>query len=126
MIGRGAHSGRDHTDLAAAKAIGLLSFRGTLPPLSQNIRPQRQHAAQPDGVVDVIGLGVVGAGVKQDPDQFAQVPEFGQHIGGSASNRVRRMYFAARRSICPKLRDRLANEICMLERPRPSVKEFRV
>jgi hypothetical protein len=37
-----------------------------LPRLSQHISPQRQHAAQPDGVIDVIGVGVAGAGVEQD------------------------------------------------------------
>jgi hypothetical protein len=30
--------------------------------LSQNVHPQRQHTAQPDGVVDVIGVGVEGQG----------------------------------------------------------------
>jgi hypothetical protein len=37
-----------------------------LPRLSQNVHPQRQHAAQADSVVDVIGVGVAGAGVEQD------------------------------------------------------------
>src|SRR5215510_11538837 len=37
-----------------------------LPRLSQNVHPQRQRAAQPDGVVDMIGVGVAGAGVEQD------------------------------------------------------------
>src|SRR5215468_11873607 len=37
-----------------------------LPRLSQNVHPQRQRAAQPDGVVGMIGAGVAGAGVEQD------------------------------------------------------------
>ena len=31
----------------------LSGMRRRLPRLSQNVHPQRQHAAQPDGVVDV-------------------------------------------------------------------------
>jgi hypothetical protein len=54
---------------------GLLSFRRTAQIFqqcdgvfrSQNVHSQRQHAAQPYGVVDVIGVGVAGAGVEQDP-----------------------------------------------------------
>ena len=44
------------------------SFRNVtaVPQLSQNVHPQRQHAAQPDGVVDVTGVGVAGARVEQD------------------------------------------------------------
>jgi hypothetical protein len=43
-------------------ALGLASPR--LPRLS--LHPQRQHTAQPDGAVDVIGVGVAGARMEQD------------------------------------------------------------
>jgi hypothetical protein len=38
--------------------------------LSQNVQPERQHAAEPNGVVGVIGAGIAGARVEQD----AQTP----------------------------------------------------
>jgi hypothetical protein len=44
----------------------LSGMRRRLPRLSQNVHPQRQHAAQPDGVVDVIGVGVAGPRMEQD------------------------------------------------------------
>src|SRR5262245_25879795 len=43
-----------------------LRGRRRLARLAQNVRPQRQRLAQPDGVLDMIGVGVAGAGVEQN------------------------------------------------------------
>ena len=43
-----------------------LRGRRRLARLAQNVHPQRQHAALPDGVVGMIGVGVAGAGVEQN------------------------------------------------------------
>jgi len=69
--------------LIAARDGRATSFRTTaqivqelrcLPRFSQNVRSQRQHAAQPDSVVDVIGVGVAGAWVEQDAQTVAIEP----------------------------------------------------
>jgi hypothetical protein len=43
----------------------------SLPRLSQNVYPQRQHTAQPDGVVDVIGVGVAGGSKMLRPSRLS-------------------------------------------------------
>src|SRR5262249_16445664 len=81
-----------------------LQGRLRLLPLAQHLRPQRQRAAQPDGVLGMIGVGVAGAGVEQNAQALMIEHQPRQERGqqcGRESKLIHRLRMRSDRRVVP-------------------------